>query len=302
MKASLKPRTMQNYKFFFVRFLVHAMNQKVAFSDLSVGDVFLFLDTYKKPNTPFSTINGVACGVKWFLRRSPDHRHIANDPGWKDYMNGLFKSCAPPRARVAAWDPQRILDVIEPLPKPSGFVESAREALILVLLACGLRISDVEKMMAGPLMGDFCLEVSLSAPRKADYIGRRSSTVMVPYMPQLPRLCPARALRRYLRLTHDIRAPGETALFIASTGKRAARQTLQSWVKHWFKKAGICAAPGSTRSASTSAAAFSGIGVDEIMRAAGWRSASVFRRHYQRPVYSAPVLYQNILPSRSDAV
>ena len=44
----------------------------------------------------------------------------------------------------------------------------------------------------------------------------------------------------------------------------------------------------SCRSASTSAAEFSGIGIDTIRKAAGWATAGTFYRHYKREIEAVP--------------
>ena len=54
----------------------------------------------------------------------------------------------------------------------------------------------------------------------------------------------------------------------------------------------------STRSASASAAADSGITSSDILKAADWSTESVFRKFYYRPTHD-PLYGRTVLPSRS---
>jgi hypothetical protein len=109
------------------------------------------------------------------------------------------------------------------------------------------------------------------------------------------RLCPARAIQRFLVLARKVRAENEPYLFISSLGTRASVDTLRTWVVELLDEAGIKAPAGSCRSASTSAAVLRNVDIDSVMKSAGWKRESTFRRYYQRALL--PVLdCESLLP------
>ena len=64
--------------------------------------------------------------------------------------------------------------------------------------------------------------------------------------------------------------------------------TIARWLKEVLKLSGIDVSvftAYSTRSASASAAADSGVTTNDILKAADWSTESVFRRFYYRPIY-----------------
>ena len=56
-----------------------------------------------------------------------------------------------------------------------------------------------------------------------------------------------------------------------------------SLIKECFRRAGIAAPPGSTRSISVSDAFAKGASIKEVMLAGDWSAASTFYKHYLRP-------------------
>jgi integrase len=183
------------------------------------------------------------------------------------------------------------LNLISRKTRPTTFVDAGREAVTLLILATAFRISDVERLLAKAIRGDYAIHLFFREPRKTDHMKQATTHVDVGFFDHNPRICPARAIEHFLRITHGCRLPNSNALFISSLGKNASRQTLQAWVRHQLLAAGIRASAGSARSAASSAAVASGISIDEVMRAAGWKSESVFRKHYLRPVYAPANLY-----------
>jgi len=112
------------------------------------------------------------------------------------------------------------------------------------------------------------------------------------------RLCVITALIAYLERTLDSRGP-VTKLFLTSRKPvhAASRDTLRRWTKQIMQSAGInmnIFAPHSTRSASTSKAAFS-LPLTLISRTVGWSQVSTFAKYYNKPVSQATALGSAVL-------
>lgn len=162
----------------------------------------------------------------------------------------------------------------------------ATDALILLLLATGLRLDDVAKMGCNLQPLPDGIRIPFLHPRKCDI----SKRPLLPHQEvrhfAVDRISPVSAIRRYMDMA-TFRKPEADALFISSLGTNAASPTLGGWIKKLFEKANIKATPGSCRSAATSAAYLKNIPIHEILEYAGWRSECTFRAFYNRPVLKA---------------
>ena len=81
-------------------------------------------------------------------------------------------------------------------------------------------------------------------------------------------------------------------MFLTAVRKHrpATTATIARWIKTGLSKAEIDTSifkAHSIQSASTSAAADSGVSVTEVMEVADWTSASVFKKFYYRPSLSS---------------
>jgi site-specific recombinase XerD len=150
-------------------------------------------------------------------------------------------------------------------PPPSSFLPAAKEALFLLLMATGIRVDDVYK-----LSEDFSVEkgsmiIPFVEKRKCKVKGVWTSTIRISAYPGNERLCPINALLLYSRFAVFKREKDEKALFMSSTGSRAAKPTLAGWVKSLLAKAGSKATAHSCRAASTSHALLRNISIDVIL-------------------------------------
>ena len=96
--------------------------------------------------------------------------------------------------------------------------------------------------------------------------------LILPFYYKNKKICPATALKEYLKRTSDIRGNIEH-LFISITRpfKAVREQTLSRWVKETLKNSGIHTnvfTAHSTRHASTSAAKRSGVSIDTLRKTA----------------------------------
>ena len=103
-------------------------------------------------------------------------------------------------------------------------------------------------------------------------------------------LCPVETLRQYQKVTASLRKES-THLFVAivKPHKPVEPCTIARCLKEVLKLSGFDTKifmAHSTRSASSSAAADSGVTTNDILKAADWSSESVFRKFYYRPTHN----------------
>ena len=114
------------------------------------------------------------------------------------------------------------------------------------------------------------------------------------------KLCIVKTYQEYIRRTSKLRG-NEQKVFVSTVKphKAVGKSTLARWIKCIMGNAGINIeqfGAHSCRSASTSSAAVKGLQLDTIIRAAGWKSASTFRKFYLKTI-EEPCLSDNFAES-----
>jgi hypothetical protein len=189
-----------------------------------------------------------------------------------------------------------VLDRIAAAPKPVDLINAGGEAAVLLLLATGSRLSDILHLRARYEKTDFGVRQFLFAPRKTDLRKEFIVYLKVGFFPENRRICPARALLRYLRLAFPLRCSTVDRIFISSTGYPASRRTVKHWIEDQLNRSGVVTSAGSLCSASTSAAFLSGVDVDAILKSVGWKPEETWRRHYLRPIFEPNLLFRAYAP------
>ncbi len=210
------------------------------------------------------------------------------------FVDGAQKLAPPPNKKVVIWDPETPLSFINSRPRPTEFRAAGQEALLLVLLATGMRVDCASKLSKTVIKRAAFCQIEFLLPRKTGHSGPQ---VLRRFL-ENQRLCPVEAIDHFQSLAKKIRKPAENFLFISSKGKRAHIDTLRHWVTDLLEECGIQASAGTCRSASASAAVARDVDVDVVLKAAGWKKESTFRRYYQRQVLKANEGY-NLIHSTS---
>ncbi len=293
--ASAAKNTRRTYKMHFQRFICFILTRQKTFESCSLDDIFDFLTAYARVAPKFNSVASASTAIKWFLKRSIKS-DIVKDPRWSTFLKGMKRLCEGPKPKFHVWNPRRVLDRIASSPKPSDLIEAGGEAATLLMLATGARLSDILRLKASFEKTDFGVRLFLFTPRKADLRKQSSAFLDVGFFPENRRICPARAVLRFLRLAHPLRVSATDRFFISTTGRPAAQRTVKRWVENQLQKAGIIASAGSLRSAATSAAFLSGVDIDAILKSAGWKREETWRRHYLRPIYEPNVLFSAYAP------
>lgn len=295
LKAKLAQNTLSNYSNYFKRFVRFCDANLITGNSVSIVTYLSFLQEAVTAKRSFSTVKLMAAGVNYYL--SLIGISFILDPYYLAFMKGAERRCPIPRDKMVTWDPQIVLDFISAQDIPTNFLEIGRETVALVLLASGLRLDDLWKMGENISFEVGFARIPFRLPRKCDLVRRLQSHIDLRRFP-FKRICPVEALFRFVNSAAALRLAGNDALFISSLGKNAAKQTLRGWACDMFFDAGVRVSAGSSRSAVSSAAYFSGIQMPHILKAAGWSKENTFRSYYCRPVENVPV---NLFPGSGAA-
>jgi site-specific recombinase XerD len=291
IEASLAPSTRKSYTTTFQNFLRFLNKVGRDMRTVRLVDVLSFLQEYVDKKRAQSTIRAAHAALLHFFCIF-QREEIINNPLVTFHVRGA-QNLAPVKDKVPfIWDPEIPLAYIAGRPFPTLFRPAGKEALLLLLLATGIRVSDANRLSrkmtkSGEVWIIPFLEARKTGPSPPQLVKAFSNA----------RLCPARALQRYLALANRIRKSDDRYLFISSRGTRADVDTLRNWVIELLDAAGIKAPAGSCRSASTSAAVARNMDVDQVLKSAGWARESTFRRYYQRAIHPLTNC-ETLLPER----
>ncbi len=243
-------------------------------------DVLTFIQDYVDDRKASSTIRSVYASLLFHFRLYGRERFLTENPIIQMFVEGAQRLAPPPAKKNVIWDPEIPLSFISVRPRPKQLREAGKEALLLLLLATGIRVDCASKLsLSFSRQPNFC-QIPYLLPRKTGH----SEPQVIRCLLENPRLCPVLAIEHFLSLVTSVRKPGEKFLFVSSTGKRAHIDTLRHWVIDLLHESGIDATAGSCRSASSSAAIIREVDIDTVMKSAGWKRESTFRRYYQRQV------------------
>jgi site-specific recombinase XerD len=242
-------------------------------------DILSFMQDYVDGGMAASTIRSVYAALLYHFRlRKCDE--ILFSPVVKMFVKGAQRLAPPPSQKTVIWDPEVPLDWLKNRERPTAFRPAGQEALLLLLLATGIRVDCASKLSAtGSFTSVFC-QIPFLLPRKTGH----SKPQVIRRFHDNDRVCPVKAIEHFLSVSRSIRKPNEKFLFISSTGTRAHKDTLRHWVMDLLSETGIEASAGSCRSAAASAAFEREVEIDIILKSAGWKHVSTFRKYYRRQV------------------
>jgi site-specific recombinase XerD len=243
-------------------------------------DVLTFIQDYVDDRKASSTIRSVYSSLLFHFRLYGREDFLLQNPIIQMFVEGAQRLAPPPAKKCVVWNPEIPLSFIATRKRPQDLRSTGQEALLLLLLATGIRVDCASKLSKSiQRHPNFC-QIPYLLPRKTGH----SEPQVISCFVEKPRLCPVAAIEHFLSISDDVRKSDEKFLFISSKGRRAHIDTLRHWVTELLHDSGIETLAGSCRSASSSAAVARDVDIDTVLKSAGWARESTFRRYYQRQV------------------
>lgn len=245
---------------------------------------------------------------------------VATDPLITGVLKGIANSRQTKPKFTPQWDLAVVLDFLKSDPMKNNKLLShdllTYKTAFLVSLASGRRASEVTNLSG--IKGDVCLgpDLSLSLKFLPEFMAKNqtpgdpSPSIVIPPLykkGQRPKpdkaLCPVSALIEYRARSDLYRSPTQRALFISvnkNFSTDITRATLSRWLKSLIRKAYLALSregrlksdtpipSGNFRAheirAWAATMASKSMALSDLMKAAYWKSPSVFAKHYLRDV------------------
>jgi hypothetical protein len=205
------------------------------------------------------------------------------------FLAGVFKKRPSLPRYIVTYDPQKILNFLKSLPSWDniGIKWLTFRTVAILILASGHRGQTINVLSL-----DY---MDIESERVIFYIPEcikntspsfHAKPLCLPCFQENDYLCPVRNVIEYIKATACKR---KTRRLIVSFSTFAAIscETLRRYLKEVLMAAGIDTkifTPHSTRHASNSKKKMTGIPVEKILEAGGWRGGSTFQKHYNLPI------------------
>ncbi len=295
VEASLAESTRRTYQPIFTKFLSFLEEAGTTVETFCVQHVLSFMQLYVDAGRSALGMRSVHAALTHFLQFYRREK-VMKLPIVVKFVKGAENLAPPTVKKDSVWDAEIPLRCLVERDIPADAPSATCEALLLLLLATGIRVSDAFNLSKNVTEEDGILKIPFRLKGKTGW----NAPKWVKRFPSCVRICPVRAILLYLDMTRDFRLAGEEALFISKLGKAASMDTLRIWVRKTLQSCGILATAGSCRSAATSSAVDRAVPIDEILDSANWASKNTFFTFYKREVKRQKIvprtLYASFVP------
>ena len=289
MISSITKGTLKQYEKPLRLWWNHCQEKKIPIYDAKAAEIIEFFTIQLGFVKSFSTINGYRAAIS-LISSTP----VGSSPEICRFFKGVANK-KPKNAKYShTWDTYIVLDKLSSLfPNDGLSLQDLTEKLVTLLaLVTAQRVQTLSKIsLSNIIETENIIRIKITEKLKTSKHMKALPVLEIPFFLDNQRICPAKTLQAYIRVTSSLRPIDEEKLLIAYKKPyyAATTQSISRWIKNMLKKSGIDTSvftAHSTRHASTSAAARNGADIETIRRAAGWsEKTSVFARFYNRPPY-----------------
>ena len=177
--------------------------------NVRVSDVLSFLQEYVDAKSAASTIRSVSASIHHYFRLHQREQVLSNYLV-KLFVQGAQKLAPPPQKKTVIWDPEVPLRFVSTRPRPSDFLNAGREAILLLLLATGIRVDCASKLSRVINDTGIYCSIPFLLPRKT---GVSEPQVLKPF-PGNERLCPVKAIIYSFSLPSSTRTCNGREIFV----------------------------------------------------------------------------------------
>lgn len=268
--------------------------------DASPVNLVKFLQSLFESNLGYSALNTARSAISSVHGMFSDSQDLGSHPLVTRFMKGVFTARPSVPCYSETWDPEKVLVYLDRDFSSLGILEISRKLLMMLLLLSGQRLSSISMICTDDIsFGNNRMTIFSSSLCKQSRPRFHPAPMVFSTYSAKPNLCIITLMKDYLARTESLRNTERKFLFLTSTPpfRRAKIDTLRNWAKNVMKKAGLesAFAVHSVRGAVTSKCIRKTLPIDTVLKAGGWSTESVFRKHYDLPLMGYSGIDQCIL-------
>lgn len=287
--ASFAKQTLTQYNSCFKAWWQFCEEKSYDYRQGTISELIGFLTERYEGNASYSTLNTTRSALSLILGTKVTTHDCVNR-----FLKGIYR-LKPPRPKYnMTWDPNLVLEYLSNYFPYNNISlhDLTLKTITLLALASAQRMQTLSFIkLENITCNNDSIVIKINDIIKNSRPGSYQPIIILPYIQENPKICPALALKTYLDKTQTYRVnKSNNMLFISykKPHKEVKSQTLGHWVKETLRKSGIDISifgAHSTRHASTSAAHRSGVSLEVIKKTAGWSdSSNVFLKYYNKEV------------------
>lgn len=266
MMASFSPNTLTQYNSSLKSWWSYCHNKGINFCDSNTTQLLKFLTEKFQAGASYSTLNSHRSALSILLGQD-----ITCNDNIKRFFKGIYRLKPPAPKYNTTWDPNLVLNYLaDYFPNDSiTLKELSLKTISLLALASAQRIQTLSFIKLKNIHYEpEKIKIRIDDLIKTSKPGGFQPLIVLPYIKENQKICPALTLKHYIDKTAALRNQ-EDYLFISfqKPHKKVGSQTLSHWVKSILAKSGIninLYGAHSTRHASTSAAHKAGVNLEII--------------------------------------
>ena len=290
LMASWREGTSKQYYTYLKRWRQYCDDKDIDLFQPGVHNGVEFLVSLYKAGLGYSAVNTARSALSSPLILE-NNEEFGDHPLVVRGMKGIFelKPSLPKYNEI--WDVRVVLDYLKTFGASIALLlkELTLKLTMLLCLTTGQRGQTIHKFDINDIQDlDDRYRISVHEKLKQTKLGRHLEPIELLAFPENKELCVVQHLREYIHLTDPLRKDhSQLLLSYVKPFKPVARDTVSRWVKQVLQSAGIDItkySAHSCRAASTSNVKVKGLNIAEIIKCAGWSTASTFARFYDKPV------------------
>lgn len=302
--GSRRPSTLSTYDSRLVRFRDWSTGKGLDPLDAPVEAIADFFVTLFNEGKQISTIRNYRSAISSIHKGFPDGSSIGTNTAICHLLKGMFNKRPPRKCLTPSWSINNVLTTLS-LPPYEPMHNSTLElltykTLFLIAAASARRRSELHALTTKKGFIRFSQSGVFLIPDPS-FLTKNETISFTPgeiYLPSISsassisedkRVCPVRALKWYLEKTKLIRTSERLFLIPRSPFNPASKDTLSRWLVKLITPHSSPDDPvhaHQLRAHASSKAWFSGVSLDNILRAAAWKTPSTFVACYLSDVIS----------------
>ena len=301
LMASWREGTSKQYHTYLKRWKQYCDDKDIDLFQPGVHNGVEFLVSLYKAGLGYSAVNTARSALSSFPILENNEK-FGDHPLVVRCMKGIFelKPSLPKYNEI--WDVRVVLDYLKTFVVSSSLSlkDLTLKLTMLLCLTTGQRGQTIHKFDINYIqdLGDR-YRITVHEKLKQTKPGRYLEPIELLAFPEDKALCVVQHLREYIHRTDLLRKDhSQLLLSYLKPFKPVARDTVSRWVKKVLQSAGIDItkySAHSCRAASTSNVKVKGLNIAEIMKSAGWSTASTFARFYDKPVSNTSANFGSVL-------
>ena len=284
-----RPGTKKVYTTYLRKWATFCVQHRIKLLTPTLGEVCKFLTSLSKAGLGYGAINAARSALATILPAVDGHS-LGKHPLICLLVKGAYERNPPAPRYDRFWDVGKVFDLFKKWGRSSelDLKHLTLKLTLLLLLVSSQRGQTILCLRLEDLEMDEVVTFRMRSLLKHNRLGDRLDTLTFKPFDQCYRLCVVRTLKEYVKRTEKLRK-GEAQLLVSFVPphRSISRDTLARWVLTVLRLAGIDTGKyksHSTRGASASASKRLGVGVNLILKRAGWKSVNSFAQFYDKDI------------------